>query len=318
MSSRPEGEGLVDTREMYLKCIYELEEEGIVPIRARLVERLNQSKPTVSETTARLERDGFLVVDKQRVIRLTARGRARATSVMRKHRLAERLLVDVIGLPWEHVHLEACRWEHVMSEELEARIAQIVKDASRDPFGNPIPAADVLGPGENAARPAGLVSVEKYLADRRAAQAANQSSGASEGGKTPARGPADRSETSVGAGQAAKAPHPDSTVSTDSTASTECAQSDTVTLARIGETLQTEPEVLLALREAGVMPGQQIRIIDAATAAECAHCGEQSTAPQASAGVTEAAGADGHVIAQSAKGSLELTEWMQKHLQLQV
>ena len=83
---------LVDTTEMYLRTIYELEEEGIPPLRARIVERLEQSGPTVSQTVGRMERDNLLVVEPNRRLKLTPEGRKRATAVMRKHRLAERLL----------------------------------------------------------------------------------------------------------------------------------------------------------------------------------------------------------------------------------
>src|SRR5690349_12182279 len=107
---------------MYLKTIFELEEEGIVPLRARIAERLHQSGPTVSQTVARMERDGLLTVEGDRHLAFTDRGAKRAMRVMRKHRLAERLLVDVIGLDWEQVHTEACRWEHVMSETVERRL----------------------------------------------------------------------------------------------------------------------------------------------------------------------------------------------------
>src|SRR5881628_2620670 len=110
---------LIDTTEMYLRTIYELEEEGIVPLRARIAERLGQSGPTVSQTVARMERDGLLSVSGDRHLELTDLGREKATRVMRKHRLAERLLLDVIGLEWEFVHDEACRWEHVMSDRVE-------------------------------------------------------------------------------------------------------------------------------------------------------------------------------------------------------
>ena len=92
---------LIDTTEMYLRTVFELEEEGVVPLRARIAERLAQSGPTVSQTVARMERDGLLTVEGDRHLQLTVEGRAMATRVMRKHRLAECLLVDVIGLPWE-------------------------------------------------------------------------------------------------------------------------------------------------------------------------------------------------------------------------
>src|SRR5579875_242650 len=94
---------------MYLRTVFELEEEGIVPLRARIAERLSQSGPTVSQTVARMERDGLMRVEGDRQLSLTPTGRALATRVMRKHRLAECLLVSVIGLPWEDVHVEACR-----------------------------------------------------------------------------------------------------------------------------------------------------------------------------------------------------------------
>ncbi len=155
--------GLVDTTEMYLKAIYEMEEEGVVPMRARLVERLGQSKPTVSETVARLERGKLLHVDAARVVRLTDKGRLSATSVMRKHRLAERLLLDVIGLSWPQVHNEACRWEHVMGDVVEERIASLLGDVDADPFGNVIPSCREAGPGLHAAEAAGLVSVAAFL-----------------------------------------------------------------------------------------------------------------------------------------------------------
>ncbi len=111
--------GLIDTTEMYLRTIFELEEEGIVPLRARIAERLSQSGPTVSQTVARMERDGLVKVEGDRQLALTDAGRTLAMRVMRKHRLAECLLVGVIGLPWEEVHVEACRWEHVISENVE-------------------------------------------------------------------------------------------------------------------------------------------------------------------------------------------------------
>jgi DtxR family transcriptional regulator, Mn-dependent transcriptional regulator len=137
--------GLIDTTEMYLRTVFELEEEGIIPLRARIAERLSQSGPTVSQTVARMERDGLLRVEGDRHLELTDSGRGLATRVMRKHRLAECLLVNVIGLPWEDVHIEACRWEHVMSEEVERRLVALLKNPTNCPHGNPIPALDELG-----------------------------------------------------------------------------------------------------------------------------------------------------------------------------
>jgi len=129
---------------MYLRTVYELEEEGIVPLRARIAERLSQSGPTVSQTVARMERDGLLHVAGDRQLALTETGRALATRVMRKHRLAECLLVSVIGLPWEEVHIEACRWEHVISESVERRLLELLGYPDRCPHGNLIPGLEEL------------------------------------------------------------------------------------------------------------------------------------------------------------------------------
>ncbi|MDY5133035.1 metal-dependent transcriptional regulator [Actinotignum urinale] len=169
------SDDLVDTQEMYLKAIFELEEEGVVPMRARLVERLAQSKPTVSETVARMERDGLLYVDSKRRLVLTPEGRTIATRVMRKHRLAERLLVDVLKMPWEHVHPEACRWEHVMSSELEQCIVNLVGDEGSDPYGNPIPSEVVTKPA--TAQEAGLVTLGSWAKSRDAQGAEQATSG---------------------------------------------------------------------------------------------------------------------------------------------
>jgi DtxR family transcriptional regulator, Mn-dependent transcriptional regulator len=147
---------LIDTTEMYLRTIYELEEEGIVPLRARIAERLGQSGPTVSQTVARMERDGLVVVAGDRHLELTDSGRARAVSVMRKHRLAERLLTDVIGLEWEYVHAEACRWEHVMSEAVERKLVALLDNPTISPYGNPIPGLDELGRRADPLEPPGI------------------------------------------------------------------------------------------------------------------------------------------------------------------
>jgi DtxR family transcriptional regulator, Mn-dependent transcriptional regulator len=136
---------LVDTTEMYLRTILDLEEEGIVPLRARISERLGHSGPTVSQTIARMERDGLVIVGADRHLELTEEGRALATRVLRKHRLAERLLADVIGLDWSLVHDEACRWEHVMSEQVERRLLALLGNPTESPYGTPIPGLDEFG-----------------------------------------------------------------------------------------------------------------------------------------------------------------------------
>ena len=136
---------LIDTTEMYLRTILDLEEEGIVPLRARIAERLEHSGPTVSQTVARMERDGLLRLTEERHLELTETGRELAVQVMRKHRLAERLLSDVIGLEWPYIHEEACRWEHVMSERVERRLVELLDGPVESPYGNPIPGLEELG-----------------------------------------------------------------------------------------------------------------------------------------------------------------------------
>jgi DtxR family transcriptional regulator, iron-dependent repressor len=128
-----------DATEEYLEAILEIEEEGIVPIRARLVERLGLSAPAVSETVNRLVDHGYTELLDDRSLRLTAKGREVATSIVRRHRLAERLLVDVIGLEWEKVHREADRWEHAISADVEEKLVQLLGDPATCPHGNPIP-----------------------------------------------------------------------------------------------------------------------------------------------------------------------------------
>ena len=144
------AQGLIDTTEMYLRTIFELEEEGVVPLRARIAERLAQSGPTVSQTVARMERDGLLHVAGDRQLSLSDTGRTLATRVMRKHRLAECLLVGVIKLPWEEVHIEACRWEHVISESVERRLLELLGYPVCCPHGNLIPGLPELGLPEEA------------------------------------------------------------------------------------------------------------------------------------------------------------------------
>jgi DtxR family Mn-dependent transcriptional regulator len=135
-----------DTTEEYLEQILELEEEGTRPMRARLVERLNLSAAAVSETVSRLEENGFVELRDDRSLRLTTKGRSLATTVVRRHRLAERLLLDVIGLEWEKVHREADRWEHAISSDVEEKLVQLLGDPMTCPHGNPIPGSKRTAP----------------------------------------------------------------------------------------------------------------------------------------------------------------------------
>jgi DtxR family Mn-dependent transcriptional regulator len=230
---------LIDTTEMYLRTIYELEEEGVVPLRARIAERLGQSGPTVSQTVARMERDGLLQVAEDRHLELSAEGRRHATSVMRKHRLAERLLDDVIGLDWDQLHIEACRWEHVMSDEVERRIVALLKPPMTCPHGNPIPGLDELSPSlVGALEPSdatqdvvGSVASVASVASVEAAEAA-----------------ANRTRPGYG-------------LSKWTMLSALTAGADAwVTVERISEQLQPDDELMRRLHDIGVLPGRTVII----------------------------------------------------------
>jgi DtxR family Mn-dependent transcriptional regulator len=146
---------LIDSTEMYLRTVLELEEEGIPALRARLSERLRLSPPSISEGVARLENQGLLHLAEDRTVQLTDQGREWATHVMRKHRLAERLLADVIGLDPEFIHEEACRWEHVISDRVEQKLADLLGNPTTSPYGNPIP-----GAGDDGAELVSLAQVD--------------------------------------------------------------------------------------------------------------------------------------------------------------
>ncbi len=143
---------LIDTTQMYLRTIYELIEEGVPPKRARIAERLHQAGPTVSQTVARMERDGLLRVTDARLIELSPLGLEAARRVMRKHRLSERFLVDVLHIDPVDVHAEACKMEHVISDKVERGMLGLLEDPTQSPFGNPIPALDEIdGPTDGPA-----------------------------------------------------------------------------------------------------------------------------------------------------------------------
>ena len=124
--------------EEYLETISTLGDEGTEVIGARVAERMGRSAPAVKEMLDRLEEDGY-IARAGRVITLTEAGQLVATTVTRRHRLAERLLVDVIGLEWHKVHDEAGRWEHVISADVEEKIVALLGDPGTCPHGNPIP-----------------------------------------------------------------------------------------------------------------------------------------------------------------------------------
>jgi DtxR family transcriptional regulator, Mn-dependent transcriptional regulator len=138
-------EGFHPPLEEYLEAIHELGEEGIIVIQARLAGRLGHSAPAVSEMIRRLRDEGYVEI-RGRSLMLTSQGRSKAESVVRKHRLAERLLTDIIGLPWEKAHVEAGRWEHVISDEVEGLLVERLGHPTTCPHGNPIPGAGGVAP----------------------------------------------------------------------------------------------------------------------------------------------------------------------------
>ncbi len=134
------AEGFHPPLEEYLEAVLALEEEGVAVIQARLVERLGLSAQSVSEMVQRLVAEGYLC-RAGRGLELSGAGRRRAESVVRRHRLAERLLVDVLGIDWHLAHAEAGRWEHVISDEVERRLEEVLGHPTTCPHGNPIPGA---------------------------------------------------------------------------------------------------------------------------------------------------------------------------------
>ena len=131
-------EGYHRPLEEYLETIFSLGAEGTEVIGAQIAESLGRSAPSVKEMLDRLEEDGY-VTRQGRTVSLTERGHGVAVTVTRRHRLAERLLVDVIGLEWHKVHDEAGKWEHVISADVEEKLIALLGDPSTCPHGNPIP-----------------------------------------------------------------------------------------------------------------------------------------------------------------------------------
>ena len=131
--------------EEYCECIFELQEDDVEVIQARIVERLNVSRPAVSEMMRRLEHEALITVNNNS-IRLTEAGATLAQQIVRRHRLAERLLTDVLGLSWAEAHHEAGRWEHVISTNVEVAIDRLLGSPTTCPHGNPIPGSHYEAP----------------------------------------------------------------------------------------------------------------------------------------------------------------------------
>jgi DtxR family Mn-dependent transcriptional regulator len=136
--------------EEYLESIYKLNLRGGRVIAARLAEDLGVSAPTVTEMLRRLRDGGYVRMGAEKEIRLTEAGVQAAEVLVRRHRLSERLLTDILGMPWSQAHEEACKFEHVISAEVEARLAKVLDHPSTCPHGNPIPGSG--GEGEALVR----------------------------------------------------------------------------------------------------------------------------------------------------------------------
>jgi len=144
-------EPLSATVEEYLETIYNMGVENEVVIGARLAEKFGVARPTVTEMLKRRVRDGYIEMDNKRVVTLTEAGNQAAEAVLRRHRLTERFLVDMLGMQWHQVHEEACRLEHFISGAVEARVIASLHNPTTCPHGNPIP---------------GQVAARTYLKDR--------------------------------------------------------------------------------------------------------------------------------------------------------
>ncbi len=130
--------------EEYCEAIFELHEDDVDVIQARIAERLGVSRPAVSEMIRRMEHEGLVEVE--RTVRLTPSGTRLAEQVVRRHRLAERLLTDILGLSWAEAHQEAGKWEHVISDNVETAIIRLLEDPTTCPHGNPIPGSAYQAP----------------------------------------------------------------------------------------------------------------------------------------------------------------------------
>jgi DtxR family Mn-dependent transcriptional regulator len=131
--------------EEYCEAIFELREDDVDVIQARIAERLSVSRPAVSEMIKRLESEGLVTIQRN-AITLTGQGQRLAERTVRRHRLAERFLTDILGLSWADAHKEAGKWEHIISEPVETAIVRVLGDPTTCPHGNPIPGADYVLP----------------------------------------------------------------------------------------------------------------------------------------------------------------------------
>lgn len=136
--------------EEYCEAIFELAEDEVEVIQARIAERLDVSRPAVSEMIRKMEAENLVSVDSGQIT-LSPDGKKLATKVVRRHRLAERFLTDVLGLSWTQAHHEAGRWEHIISPDVETALVRVLDDPTTCPHGNPIPGSSYEEPVSSAA-----------------------------------------------------------------------------------------------------------------------------------------------------------------------
>ncbi|MBI2955149.1 MAG: metal-dependent transcriptional regulator [Chloroflexi bacterium] len=137
------------TIEEYIEAIYIMQSEDSVVISARLAERMAVSAPTMTDTLKRMTKQGYVVVDRRKEINLTEKGKEVAESLVRRHRLSERWLTDVLGLDWSKAHQEACKLEHAISPEVEEKLSKALDNPSTCPHGNPIPGSGKTVPKDS-------------------------------------------------------------------------------------------------------------------------------------------------------------------------
>ncbi|MBI2852796.1 MAG: metal-dependent transcriptional regulator [Chloroflexi bacterium] len=137
---------ITPTIEEYLETMQHMASEGKAIIAARLAETFRVSAPTVTATLRRMERDGLITSNHRREVRLTQKGLLAANNIVRRHRLAERLLTDMLRIPWHEAHKEACSLEHGISDKVMETLYEVLGQPATCPHGNPIPVSDALVP----------------------------------------------------------------------------------------------------------------------------------------------------------------------------
>jgi DtxR family transcriptional regulator, Mn-dependent transcriptional regulator len=135
-----------ESTEEYLEAVYRLEREGPGVTTSGLASSLGVAPASVSGMLKKLEKDGFVEYVARGEVRLTRNGLEVAVRVLRRHRLAERLLTDVLGMPWDEVHAEACMLEHAISDRVERKLIELLGDPQTCPHGHPIPPRDLSNP----------------------------------------------------------------------------------------------------------------------------------------------------------------------------